>query len=213
VSDSIILKRILRSYLTAQFRELEEQKKQLAAYAQALAGREEHLNHRERRLGAYEQSLNDREKAQNQCEQRLKTRERRLDEYRKSQKQRQRELDEREKPFSLEDLTRQNQELLLGLVLHGLSEDMADAYTPSPEEAHDRQALHDTIHLVCDATLPEVERDVVYRRFGIGYEYPMTFREIGAAHNHSAEWASRKLAKAMRYLRHPFRSRRLRDFL
>ncbi len=63
------------------------------------------------------------------------------------------------------------------------------------------------------ATLTEREKKVLRLRFGIGDGYPRTLEEVGAVFKVTRERVRQIEAKALRKLRHPTRSRRLKNFL
>lgn len=63
------------------------------------------------------------------------------------------------------------------------------------------------------STLTERERKVLKLRFGINDGYPRTLEEVGSIFNVTRERVRQIEAKALRKLRHPSRSRRLRAFL
>jgi RNA polymerase primary sigma factor len=63
------------------------------------------------------------------------------------------------------------------------------------------------------ATLTEREKQVLRLRFGIGDGYPRTLEEVGTIFNVTRERVRQIEAKALRKLRHPIRSRKLRNFL
>jgi len=62
-------------------------------------------------------------------------------------------------------------------------------------------------------TLTEREKKVLRLRFGIGDGYPRTLEEVGAIFSVTRERVRQIEAKALRKLRHPTRSRKLRTFL
>jgi len=62
-------------------------------------------------------------------------------------------------------------------------------------------------------TLTEREKRVLRLRFGIGDGYPRTLEEVGSIFNVTRERVRQIEAKALRKLRHPIRSRRLKSFL
>ncbi len=63
------------------------------------------------------------------------------------------------------------------------------------------------------AALPEREREVIQMRFGLTGERPYTLEEVGRAFNVTRERIRQIEAKALRKLKHPSRSRKLRSFL
>jgi RNA polymerase primary sigma factor len=62
-------------------------------------------------------------------------------------------------------------------------------------------------------TLTEREKRVLRLRFGITDGYPMTLEEVGSIFNVTRERVRQIEAKALKKLRHPTRSRRLKHFL
>lgn len=62
-------------------------------------------------------------------------------------------------------------------------------------------------------TLTDREKKVLRLRFGIGDGYPRTLEEVGAIFKVTRERVRQIEAKALRKLRHPTRSRRLKNFL
>jgi RNA polymerase primary sigma factor len=63
------------------------------------------------------------------------------------------------------------------------------------------------------STLTEREKKVLRFRFGIGDGYPRTLEEVGAVFKVTRERVRQIEAKALRKLRHPTRSRKLKNFL
>ncbi|MEI7469531.1 MAG: sigma-70 family RNA polymerase sigma factor, partial [Chloroflexota bacterium] len=61
--------------------------------------------------------------------------------------------------------------------------------------------------------LTEREREVLEMRFGFGDGRPRTLEEIGQTNGITRERVRQIEAKALRKLRHPLHSRRLRDYL
>ncbi|MDR0538965.1 MAG: RNA polymerase sigma factor RpoD [Spirochaetaceae bacterium] len=63
------------------------------------------------------------------------------------------------------------------------------------------------------STLPPREREVLEMRFGLEDGYSLTLEEVGLYFNVTRERIRQIEAKALRRLRHPVRSRKLKDFL
>ncbi|MDR2501105.1 MAG: RNA polymerase sigma factor RpoD [Treponema sp.] len=63
------------------------------------------------------------------------------------------------------------------------------------------------------ATLPSREQEVLKMRFGLDDGYSLTLEEVGLYFNVTRERIRQIEAKALRRLRHPKRSRRLKDYL
>ena len=63
------------------------------------------------------------------------------------------------------------------------------------------------------STLPEREQEVLKMRFGLDDGYSLTLEEVGLYFNVTRERIRQIEAKALRRLRHPKRSRRLKDYL
>jgi RNA polymerase primary sigma factor len=81
-----------------------------------------------------------------------------------------------------------------------------------PEEEASRNLLKDQLYTVlCE--LNEREKKIIMLRFGLENERPMTLEEVGREFNVTRERIRQIEAKALRKLRHPSRSRKLRDFL
>jgi len=87
-----------------------------------------------------------------------------------------------------------------------------DQATPSPSEAASRGLLKDQLNNVL-AELSDRERRVVTLRFGLGTDRPMTLEEVGNEFHVTRERIRQIEAKALRKLRHPSRSRKLKDYL
>ncbi len=82
----------------------------------------------------------------------------------------------------------------------------------SPANATAFLILREQIEKVLD-TLTERERKILELRFGIGDGYPHTLEEVGSVFKVTRERVRQIEAKALRKLRHPKRSRRLKGFL
>ncbi|MBP9733243.1 MAG: RNA polymerase sigma factor RpoD [Candidatus Omnitrophica bacterium] len=87
-----------------------------------------------------------------------------------------------------------------------------DKNAVSPANATTYSMLKDHMEEVL-ATLTERERKVLRFRFGIGDGYPRTLEEVGSIFNVTRERVRQIEAKALRKLRHPTRSRKLKTFL
>jgi RNA polymerase primary sigma factor len=82
----------------------------------------------------------------------------------------------------------------------------------SPANATAYAMLREQLEGVLD-TLTEREQRVIKLRFGIGDGYPRTLEEVGTIFNVTRERVRQIEAKALRKLRHPTRSRRLKNFV
>ncbi len=58
-----------------------------------------------------------------------------------------------------------------------------------------------------------MKREIIKLRFGIGDGYPRTLEEVGSIFKVTRERVRQIEAKALRKLRHPTRSRKLKNFL
>jgi RNA polymerase primary sigma factor len=87
-----------------------------------------------------------------------------------------------------------------------------DKSAVSPSNATTYSMLKEQMEDVL-STLTERERKVLRYRFGIGDGYPRTLEEVGSIFNVTRERVRQIEAKALRKLRHPTRSRKLKMFL
>lgn len=87
-----------------------------------------------------------------------------------------------------------------------------DVDSPSPVQEAELNILKEQIQDVL-SELNERERKVISLRFGIDDGYPRTLEEVGNIFNVTRERIRQIEAKALRKLRHPRRSRKLRDFV
>ncbi len=89
---------------------------------------------------------------------------------------------------------------------------IVDADSPSPVQEAELNILKEQIQDVL-SDLNERERKVISLRFGIEDGYPRTLEEVGSIFKVTRERIRQIEAKALRKLRHPRRSRKLRDFI
>ncbi|MFA5068662.1 MAG: RNA polymerase sigma factor RpoD [Candidatus Omnitrophota bacterium] len=87
-----------------------------------------------------------------------------------------------------------------------------DKRAMSPASATAYSMLKEQMDGVLD-TLTEREKQVLKLRFGIGDGYPRTLEEVGTIFHVTRERVRQIEAKALRKLRHPIRSKKLRNFL
>ncbi len=87
-----------------------------------------------------------------------------------------------------------------------------DKRVVSPATATAHSMLKEQMEHVME-TLSDREKRVLIFRFGIKDGYPRTLEEVGKIFNVTRERVRQIEAKALRKLRHPTRSKRLRDFL
>ena len=93
-----------------------------------------------------------------------------------------------------------------------LGDFIEDRDMPSPEESAAGHLLREQIEEMLEA-LSERERDVLYFRFGLEDGRSYTLEEVGKRFGVTRERIRQIEAKALRKLRHPSRSKKLRDFL
>ncbi len=108
-------------------------------------------------------------------------------------------------PISLETPIGEEEDSILGDFIED-----KDAENPSTSSAF--QLLKEQIEQVL-GTLPEREQEVLRMRFGLDDGYSLTLEEVGLHFNVTRERIRQIEAKALRRLRHPKRSVRLRDYL
>jgi len=87
-----------------------------------------------------------------------------------------------------------------------------DSSLANPVEETDRELLREQMHAVL-GQLSDREREVLSQRFGLRDGESHTLEEVGRAFGVTRERIRQIEAKALRKLRHPTRSRRLRDYL
>ena len=93
-----------------------------------------------------------------------------------------------------------------------LGDFIEDRSAPAPAEAATFQLLREQVEDVL-GTLSERERRVLQLRFGLEDGRSRTLEEVGRDFGVTRERIRQIEAKALRKLRHPSRSRKLRDFL
>lgn len=93
-----------------------------------------------------------------------------------------------------------------------LGDFIQDESIPTPVEATNQTLLHEQLDEVV-STLTEREQRVIKLRFGWEDGRPRTLEEVGREFNVTRERIRQIEAKALRKLRHPNRSRKLKDFL
>lgn len=93
-----------------------------------------------------------------------------------------------------------------------LGDFIKDERNLSPEEFATNEMLKDEISQVLE-TLTEREEKVIRLRFGLEDGKPRTLEEVGQMFGVTRERIRQIEAKALRKLRHPSRSRKLRDYM
>lgn len=108
-------------------------------------------------------------------------------------------------PISLETPIGEEEDSLLGDFIED-----KDVENPSNQTAFKllQEQLRDVL-----ATLPPREQEVLRMRFGLDDGYSLTLEEVGLYFNVTRERIRQIEAKALRRLRHPRRSRKLKDYL
>ncbi len=108
-------------------------------------------------------------------------------------------------PISLETPIGDDEETLLGDFIE-------DRDSDNPATKTSYTLLQELISEVLD-TLPEKEQKVLRMRFGLDDGYSHTLEEVGYVFNVTRERIRQIEAKALRRLKHPTRSKKLRDYL
>ncbi len=93
-----------------------------------------------------------------------------------------------------------------------LGDFIQDEHVAVPVDAATYTLLHEQLMEVLD-TLSEREQKVLRLRFGLDDGHPRTLEEVGKEFNVTRERIRQIEAKALRKLRHPSRSKKLRDYL
>ena len=93
-----------------------------------------------------------------------------------------------------------------------LADFIPDEETPAPQEAALHTVLEEELEKVLDTLTPR-EAKVLRLRFGLVDGRPRTLEEVGQEFDVTRERIRQIEAKALRKMRHPSRSKRLKDFL
>ena len=93
-----------------------------------------------------------------------------------------------------------------------LGDFIPDDDAPAPADAASHTLLRETLGDVLDSLTPREEK-VLRLRFGLEDGRPRTLEEVGKEFNVTRERIRQIEAKALRKLRHPSRSKKLKDFL
>jgi RNA polymerase primary sigma factor len=93
-----------------------------------------------------------------------------------------------------------------------LGDFIEDDNLPGPADAASHQLLREQMQDILDQLSPR-EREVLEMRFGLGDGTSHTLEEVGHYFGVTRERIRQIEAKALRKLRHPIRSRKLRDYL
>ena len=93
-----------------------------------------------------------------------------------------------------------------------LGDFIADDHTPSPSDSASFTMLHEQLLEVLKTLTPR-EESVLKLRFGLEDGRPRTLEEVGKVFDITRERIRQIEAKALRKLRHPSRSKKLKDYL
>ena len=93
-----------------------------------------------------------------------------------------------------------------------LGDFIEDDTTPAPADAAAQKLLREQLNEVLHTLAPR-EEEVLKLRFGLKDGRPRTLEEVGKEFNITRERIRQIEAKALRKLRHPSRSKRLKDYL
>jgi len=110
-----------------------------------------------------------------------------------------------QEPMSLEMPVGAEESSLLGDFIE-------DETIPGPVDAASKQLLKEQVRSILNS-LSEREREVLEMRFGLRDGQAHTLEEVGQFFGVTRERIRQIEAKALRKLRHPYRSRKLRDYL
>ena len=93
-----------------------------------------------------------------------------------------------------------------------LGDFISDELSENPETAVEESALRNDLHRALES-LTDRERTVIELRFGLADGKERTLEEVGSAFNVTRERIRQIEAKALRKLRHPIRTKALRDYI
>ena len=93
-----------------------------------------------------------------------------------------------------------------------LGDFIPDNHAQSPNDAANNTMLKEQLNEVLSTLTPR-EADVLRMRYGLDNEPPKTLEDVGKAFNVTRERIRQIEAKALRKLRHPSRSKKVRDYL
>ena len=93
-----------------------------------------------------------------------------------------------------------------------LGDFVADINTVTPEQNIESVMLREHIDLLLE-DLKDREKQVIVLRFGLEDGHPRTLEEVGKEFNVTRERIRQIEAKALRKLRNPVRSKKIKDFL
>jgi RNA polymerase primary sigma factor len=110
-----------------------------------------------------------------------------------------------QEPMSLETPVGSEEDSYLG-------DFIKDETMPEPDDAASKQLLREQMRTILNS-LNHRERQVLEMRFGLKDGQSHTLEEVGQAFGVTRERIRQIEAKALRKLRHPLRSRKLRDYL
>lgn len=93
-----------------------------------------------------------------------------------------------------------------------LGDFIEDTTAASPTEKAEAKMLRDQLLQVLDTLTPR-ENQVLRERYGLNDSHPKTLEEVGRKFNVTRERIRQIEAKALRKLRHPSRTRKLKDYI
>ena len=93
-----------------------------------------------------------------------------------------------------------------------LSDFLEDDKAPSPSDRAEAKMLKEELLKVLDTLTPR-ENEVIRKRYGLDDSRPKTLEEVGREFNVTRERIRQIEARALRKLRHPNRTKKLKDFI